>query len=89
MHKLMIILMACCCSYYGMASFSYGTLVHGLLRDQWHRRLGLTECEMFGALYKDAVHPGDNGRLFMVGGMLVYSLRCTCDIHASHWGELQ
>ena len=59
-----------CCPhrYYGFTSFSHGTLVHGLLRDRWHSRLNMSECELFSTLYKDMVHPSDTGRLLMVSG---------------------
>jgi hypothetical protein len=52
--------------YYGYASFSHGSLIHSLMRDRWHQRLDLTECQMFATMYKDAVHPSDTGRLLMV-----------------------
>jgi hypothetical protein len=41
------------------------------MRDRWHQRLNLTECEMFATMYKDAVHPSDTGRLLLVGGRLL------------------
>jgi hypothetical protein len=52
--------------YYGYTSFAHGSLIQSLMRDRWHERLNLTECQMFATMYKDAVHPSDTGRLLLV-----------------------
>ncbi len=62
--------------YYGFTSLSHTGLINSMFRDDVHGRLKLSECQMFVKLFKDRVHPNNQGRLLMVRLLLGHLAAC-------------
>lgn len=68
------------CAHYGLSSVSARSFFKAYLQHGQHTARGLTECQLFGQIYHDRIHPGR-----VLGGMLLADMLTNMLSAAGAW----